>query len=273
MGRRRKRGPDILDVVPLFGALLLLGMFASPQSRQAIAGLIQLAIWILIAGGIGLIAYLIYRSHNPSTSSGDSNDTDLHVSIPEPPSPPIRHAESVVELVEQLRQIDWYQFEQLMALMYRKLGYSVDRRGGAKPDGGIDIVLEKDGQRTAVQCKQWKAWKVGVRNIREFVGALTDSGIQQGIFITLCGYTAEAKQLAEKHRIEILSEVGLIRLLQSTDLRYDPEALLILRNQQKYCPKCESKLVLRTATRGPNAGNEFWGCSAYPHCRFTLPKT
>ncbi len=33
------------------------------------------------------------------------------------------------------------------------------------------------------------------------------------------------------------------------------------------CPKCGSKMVLRTAKRGPNRGNQFWGCSNYPRCR------
>ncbi len=34
------------------------------------------------------------------------------------------------------------------------------------------------------------------------------------------------------------------------------------------CPLCGGRLVLRTATRGPNAGNQFWGCSNYPKCRY-----
>jgi len=29
------------------------------------------------------------------------------------------------------------------------------------------------------------------------------------------------------------------------------------------CPKCGAKMVLRTAKRGKNAGNKFWGCSKY----------
>jgi restriction system protein len=35
------------------------------------------------------------------------------------------------------------------------------------------------------------------------------------------------------------------------------------------CPKCGSKLVERTARKGPNAGSEFLGCENYPRCRFT----
>jgi ATP-dependent DNA helicase RecQ len=33
------------------------------------------------------------------------------------------------------------------------------------------------------------------------------------------------------------------------------------------CPLCGSRMVQRTARKGPNAGNDFWGCSTYPDCR------
>lgn len=33
------------------------------------------------------------------------------------------------------------------------------------------------------------------------------------------------------------------------------------------CPACGAPMVRRRATRGANAGSEFWGCSKYPQCR------
>ncbi|MGY3860090.1 NERD domain-containing protein [Aeromonas lacus] len=36
---------------------------------------------------------------------------------------------------------------------------------------------------------------------------------------------------------------------------------------QQCCPKCGNAMVLRTARRGSNKGEQFWGCSAYPKCR------
>ena len=35
------------------------------------------------------------------------------------------------------------------------------------------------------------------------------------------------------------------------------------------CPTCGSEMQLRTARRGRNAGNQFWGCSQFPRCRGT----
>ncbi|MDE7425320.1 MAG: NERD domain-containing protein [Lachnospiraceae bacterium] len=37
---------------------------------------------------------------------------------------------------------------------------------------------------------------------------------------------------------------------------------------EKLCPKCGGKLILRTAKRGNYAGSQFYGCENYPKCRF-----
>ncbi|MCQ2450052.1 MAG: NERD domain-containing protein [Clostridia bacterium] len=40
-------------------------------------------------------------------------------------------------------------------------------------------------------------------------------------------------------------------------------------NNANICPSCGGHLVQRTAKRGPNAGNQFLGCSNYPKCKYT----
>jgi restriction system protein len=35
------------------------------------------------------------------------------------------------------------------------------------------------------------------------------------------------------------------------------------------CPECGSAMVKRSAKRGSNAGNMFWGCTNYPRCKGT----
>lgn len=35
------------------------------------------------------------------------------------------------------------------------------------------------------------------------------------------------------------------------------------------CPDCGGAMVLRTARKGRNAGNQFWGCRSYPQCKGT----
>lgn len=252
-------------------AIVILVMVFLPSVRQRLFTLgVYLIGVVVLAGVVALGVFLIRRSERKSTL-----DSMPFATLETPPQSQATKQEdkppAIPDLVGQLRTIDWFQFEKLVALAYRKLGYNVTRRGGANPDGGIDLVIEKSGHRSAVQCKQWKTWNVGVKAVREFLGALTDAGIPKGVFITLCGYTAEAKQLAEKHGIEIINETGLARMLELTDARFDPETLGILRDTRKFCPKCESLMVLRTAGKGPSAGKQFWGCSTYPRCHFKMP--
>ena len=36
------------------------------------------------------------------------------------------------------------------------------------------------------------------------------------------------------------------------------------------CPTCHSRMVIRTARKGKNTGNSFWGCSNFPNCNTTI---
>jgi hypothetical protein len=269
--RRQNREADIvLGIAQLLGLVLLLGLI-SPRVRQILSSFGVILIAAIILGGVVVFGILLIRRTERKSPFDSTHFTNLEKTLPPHSTEQEYKPQTTADLVEQLRVIDWFQFEKLVALTYRKLGYAVTRRGGANPDGGIDLVIEKEGQCSAVQCKQWKTWNVGVKAVREFLGALTDAGISKGVFITLRGYTGEAKQLADKHRIEIVNEVGLVKMIEDTGARFDPETLAILNDKRKTCPKCEREMVLRTAQKGTNAGGRFWGCLAYPKCRFTLP--
>lgn len=50
-------------------------------------------------------------------------------------------------------------------------------------------------------------------------------------------------------------------------MRSIPEAA----QNARFCPKCASPLVKRTATKGKHAGNNFMACSDFPKCRHAEP--
>lgn len=47
------------------------------------------------------------------------------------------------------------------------------------------------------------------------------------------------------------------------------EAPTVAENSSDICPLCGGKLIVRSAKRGTNAGQLFWGCSNFPRCRYT----
>lgn len=65
----------------------------------------------------------------------------------------------------------------------------------------------------------------------------------------------EEKQVKEEQQVKQNAEVEEIVTERNEDV-------------EKVCPRCQQKLVLRTAKKGENAGKEFWGCSSFPKCRY-----
>ena len=170
--------------------------------------------------------------------------------------------------LEDLRAMSWQQFEHLVADAYRRQGYSSFDNGGVG-DGGVDVILKKEGVRVAVQCKQWKKWTVGEPMVREFLGAIVSGGFDRGIYVTVGVYTAGAKTFAEKNRIELVDGEKLLSLVKEVQGPRTIAAPVVVDKSDPTCPQCGAIMVLRTAKKGTNAGSNFWGCSNYPSCRGT----
>jgi len=167
--------------------------------------------------------------------------------------------------VNSIMAISWKDFEYLVSEAYRRQGYSVQENTGDGADGGIDLVLNKDGNRLLVQCKNWKSSKVGVSTVRELFGVVTAEGASEGIVVCSGQYTNDALEFAKGKPITLVDGAALTRLIGG--VQKSPQIRETVKDTA--CPVCQSPMVIRTARRGKNAGNSFWGCSRYPRCKGT----
>jgi len=81
--------------------------------------------------------------------------------------------------------------------------------------------------------------------------------------------------------LEILSQEQVDRFVAELQRRALPKSNILRRhhvrrlrqrsnpNAYRNCPKCSSRMVIRTARRGRRAGSQFWACSGYPRCKYT----
>jgi restriction system protein len=185
--------------------------------------------------------------------------------------------------IDSLRRTSWKDFEFMVAEAYRRQGYSVDFSLGGGADGGVDLVLQKGGVTTLVQCKQWKSLKVGAPIVRELIGAMTVQCAARGIVVTAGDFTREGRELAAAQSVELVDGPRLLELIRSVqktpaDTTQAVEPTAITRppppeipegSSVPTCPKCGSPMKQRTARRGANSGAAFWGCSRYPECHGT----
>ncbi len=257
-------------VTGLAGMAILLWVFM-PAFRELVQVILLLGVILVL---IGVAIRLLIKFIEAKPSAGYKA---IYAETSPAPNPFHTRAPIVVvepcrpkpepSLSEKLRKIDWFQFEKLTELIYRHRGYSVKRSGGANPDGGVDLIVSRGNEKSLVQCKHWRSWKVTLKDMREFLGVLTDHKVSKGVYITLQGYTQEARQFAGKHGIELIDETDLIKMLNDSGLAYSREVSELFASREKCCPKCGEKMVVRTARL---SGNKFWGCSTFPRCHYKM---
>jgi restriction system protein len=182
--------------------------------------------------------------------------------------------------LQEFQQLKPQEFELFFKHLLEKMGHTVEHRG-ASGDGGVDLVATKDGRSHLVQCKRYRGGPVGVAAVRDFYGAMMgEQSLAGAIFVTTSSFTLDARQFAEGKPIELIDGERLVQYMRSTGAQppagdvateASPERTGSPAPGERSCPECGSALVLRTAKRGAHRGSRFWGCSAYPACRYTRP--
>lgn len=106
-------------------------------------------------------------------------------------------------LMQEILKMEWYDFEKLVVLLLKKMGYGEPTTTKKTGDGGIDGLVKADkfGFDTIyVQAKLWKPESTVSRpEIQKFLGALAGQGASKGFFITTAKFSDEAIQFAQRH--------------------------------------------------------------------------
>ena len=173
--------------------------------------------------------------------------------------------------LDSLAALGWRDFERLVGEAYRRRGYTVEETGLGGADGGIDLILRRDGKRTLVQCKQWRREKVPVNVVREMYGLLAHHGADAVRIAALGGFTPEAARFADDKPIELIDGAMLLELIREVQPAGNVPSETARTFERSAagpgvppCPKCSAVMVRRTNRR---TEEEFWGCSAFPVCK------
>ncbi|WPC42816.1 restriction endonuclease [Clostridium sp. JS66] len=110
------------------------------------------------------------------------------------------------ELLEKLKKVDFFRFEDIVLDLLIKMGYGGSRAEAKKAtkktgDEGIDGIINEDRlglDRVYIQAKRWKDTVVGRPEIQKFSGALDTPGANKGIFITTSTFSNDAVEYVNR---------------------------------------------------------------------------
>ncbi len=107
------------------------------------------------------------------------------------------------ELQDKLYSVDPYYFQEIVLLLFQRMGYGDFESTPKSGDGGIDGIINQDQlgiERIYVQAKRYKEGnKVREPDIRNFIGAMSGD-VRKGIFVTTSIFDTAAIAKANSDR-------------------------------------------------------------------------
>ena len=278
MGKRRSRAKRKASFVQEFipGLVVLLAMFLylngvsfDKAFSYVAAGMVFLlialvAVWF-VRGSLKSSEPVNLKKEQPRLRKKGSS---LNIASNESIAAPTKWSE------ELIAQLEWRAFEKLCIRLWQEKGFSV-KETGAGADGGVDFYLYATATEQkigAAQCKSWSKRQIDVKVVRELQGVVASEQLKLGLLM----YSGKLSKTAEEFianpavsvkargNKDILNEIHKLDAEKQTQLLNE---LFTEDYQVPSCPKCDVKLVERTAKK---TGNTFWGCTNFPRCRFTM---
>lgn len=132
--------------------------------------------------------------------------------------------------------LDGWQFEQEVANVFRLNGYKAKVTKGSG-DGGVDIILNKNGKTIIVQCKHYQN-PVPLEPIRALWGCKDDFNADEVILVASSGITDMGTRFVQnKSNFKILNLDDIIKMAKSVRIENSQEIeekqTALLNNQMK----------------------------------------
>jgi restriction endonuclease Mrr len=111
-----------------------------------------------------------------------------------------RLTQSIIPSLGELRALTPQQFEDAVAKMFARPGYSVTQTSYSH-DEGYDGILIKDGQKVLYECKRYgESSTSGRPDLQIFASAIRDNDAVSGFFLTTGIFSQEAIDMQKASR-------------------------------------------------------------------------
>lgn len=119
-------------------------------------------------------------------------------------------ARQVEALTAVAAGMGWAAFSTWLEKAFARDGFRVRRLEGS----GADLCLEREGRKTLIAARRWKAARHGEDAIQALVDAAAAEAAQECIYIALGELSGKAKKLARERGVGLMQGDELARLLQ-----------------------------------------------------------
>lgn len=106
--------------------------------------------------------------------------------------------------------LDGWGFEREIATLYRQQGFEVEETPGSG-DGGVDLILRREGKKWIVQCKQHTN-PVPPAVVRDLFGTMVHERADSAILVATTGFTPGTREFAAGKPITLVDLDDILKM-------------------------------------------------------------
>jgi hypothetical protein len=161
------------------------------------------------------------------------------------------------ELLSRLRDIDEYEFEELVADIWEQNGWETTVTTGSN-DGGIDVIAQKSipyPQKHLLQAKRYAAGnKIGRPDIQQYYSLKNKPDVDAVAVVTTSSFSSQAEQAAKELNLKLIDSQKLCQIISELN---NPQDLL-----SKYT-KVDSQSTESESSTEPKLSTELNSSTSY----------
>ena len=124
----------------------------------------------------------------------------------------LKRSRNTVLSINEVESMNGFEFEDFLVDLFKRAGFMVHQTKKTG-DQGADLILEKNGVKTAIQAKRYSG-KVGNKAVQEVVAASNFYECNKAMVVTTGDFTNSAIELAKKNNVILKGKKELVDLIE-----------------------------------------------------------
>lgn len=126
----------------------------------------------------------------------------------------LKHMLTSADTLDKLYMLNPFDFEEAVGEMFRKHGFSNVRITPSKLDGGVDIIMEKNGDTYGVQCKKYDPESyIKIEIVKALIPSCQRLGIVHPVFVTTAKYSAHTRHYMQEEDMWLIDGSELVSMM------------------------------------------------------------
>ncbi|MFN7160514.1 MAG: restriction endonuclease [Candidatus Gracilibacteria bacterium] len=119
--------------------------------------------------------------------------------------------------LDKLYALNPFDFEEAVAAVFRKHGFQNVKITPSSLDGGIDIIMEKNGESYGVQCKKYDPESyLKIEIVKAVIPSCQRLGLKRPVFVTTAKFSDHTKVYMKDENMWLIDGAELVRMMKTT---------------------------------------------------------